>query len=161
MVAALAVVIPLLGLQTYLNHRTHTSGADSSGANKNSADSQAVVTTREVVTEDLRNGAGPKVQTGSIITIRYRMRLTNGTILDDSIASATDATFQLDRGQVIEGLEKGVLGMSEGGLRTVRIPYQRAYGVHGVGTTIPPFADLVYEVELITVRNLQSSNANP
>ncbi len=52
---------------------------------------------------------------------------------------------------VMVGWETGLLGMREGGKRTIFIPYQLAYGESGAGNLIPPKSNLIFDIEVIKV----------
>ncbi|XP_030065337.1 peptidyl-prolyl cis-trans isomerase FKBP7 [Microcaecilia unicolor] len=58
--------------------------------------------------------------------------------------------FVLGVGQVIKGLETGMMNMCPGEKRKVTIPPSLAYGIHGAGK-IPPNATLIFEIELYAV----------
>jgi FKBP-type peptidyl-prolyl cis-trans isomerase FkpA len=61
--------------------------------------------------------------------------------------------FALGAGKVIKGWDQGVVGMKEGGKRTLIIPSELAYGKRGVGGgAIPPDSDLIFDVELLKVK---------
>ncbi|MDP1707068.1 MAG: FKBP-type peptidyl-prolyl cis-trans isomerase, partial [bacterium] len=61
-------------------------------------------------------------------------------------------TFNLGAGQVIKGWDQGIVGMKEGGKRTLVIPASLAYGNQAVGGVIPANSDLVFQVELLKVQ---------
>ena len=61
-------------------------------------------------------------------------------------------TFILGAGQVIKGWDQGIVGMKEGGKRTLVIPASLAYGPQAVGDIIPANSDLVFQVELLKVQ---------
>ena len=71
------------------------------------------------------------------------------TVFDSSYKRGESATFPLNG--VIAGWTEGVQLMSEGAKYRFFIPYQLAYGERGAGAAIPPFAALVFDVELIKV----------
>ena len=93
------------------------------------------------------NGAIPKDT--SLVTVNYEGRLIDGTVFDSSYKRGESATFPLNG--VIAGWTEGVQLMSEGAKYRFFIPYQLAYGERGAGQAIPPFAALVFDVELIKV----------
>jgi FKBP-type peptidyl-prolyl cis-trans isomerase FkpA len=53
--------------------------------------------------------------------------------------------------RVITGFEQGVRGMSVGGKRRIYIPSSLGYGSSGSGSTIPPNASIVFEVEMTSL----------
>ncbi|MBP1634093.1 MAG: peptidylprolyl isomerase [Acidobacteria bacterium] len=59
--------------------------------------------------------------------------------------------FTVGAGQVIKGLDQGVVGMKVGGLRRLVVPPSMAYGMSRNGP-IPPNATLVFDVELTSVK---------
>jgi FKBP-type peptidyl-prolyl cis-trans isomerase len=102
-------------------------------------------------TEDLVVGTGPTAANGSVVTVHYVGRLTNGTIFDNSRTRGTPYTFQIGANQVIPGFEQGIIGMRVGGQRRITIPPNLAYGSQGNGP-IPPNATILFEVELLAVQ---------
>ena len=89
---------------------------------------------------------------GDTLTVHYTGRLKNaeGKIFDTSRKTgATPFSFNLGRGQVIQGWEVGMLGMCVGEIRTIVAPPAMAYGDAGFSTVIPPKATLFFEVELL------------
>ena len=72
-----------------------------------------------------------------------------GLQFDTSIGT-TPLTFTIGRGDVIQGFDRGVTGMKVGGARRVVIPSSLGYGASR-NSSIPPYATLVFEIELVEV----------
>ena len=97
----------------------------------------------------LNEGSGKKPTAADTVECPYEGRLIDGTVFDSSYKRGESATFPLNG--VIAGWTEGVQLMSEGAKYRFFIPYQLAYGERGAGQAIPPFAALVFDVELIKV----------
>jgi len=110
-----------------------------------------VIDTSDLKIETLKPGSGAVAQKGKKVTVHYVGKLENGTEFDSSEKRKTPFTFVLGAGQVIVGWDKGVEGMKVGERRRLKIPSSLGYGSQGVGKTIPPNSNLVFEVELIQV----------
>lgn len=111
---------------------------------------EGVVTTKsglqyEILTEG--NGKSPKAI--DKVRCHYEGRLTDGTVFDSSYQRGEPADFGLN--QVIAGWTEGVQLMKEGAKYRFHIPYMLGYGERGAGASIPPYATLVFDVELIKV----------
>ena len=94
------------------------------------------------------NGKSPKAT--DKVVCHYEGMLIDGTMFDSSIQRGEPATFPLNG--VIAGWTEGLQLMKEGAKYRFFIPYQLGYGERGAGTSIPPFATLVFDVELIEVK---------
>ena len=99
--------------------------------------------------EVLTEGTGKKPKATDSVKCHYEGRLTDGTVFDSSYQRGTPATFPLNG--VIAGWTEGVQLMGEGAKYRFYIPYNLAYGENGAGNMIPPFAALIFDVELIKV----------
>ena len=100
-------------------------------------------------------GTGATAAAGDSVTVNYVGALTNGTVFDASAShqeTVNGFTFNLGAGQVIKGWDQGIVGMKEGGKRTLVIPASLAYGSQAVGDVIPANSTLIFEVELLKVQ---------
>ena len=98
----------------------------------------------------LKEGNGRKPSATDQVVCHYEGTLIDGTVFDSSYQRNQPATFGLN--QVIAGWTEGVQLMQEGAKYRFFIPYNLAYGERGAGAQIPPFAALVFDVELIEVK---------
>ena len=96
-------------------------------------------------------GNGTEIVNHSKVSVHYIGRLENNDEFDNSYKRNQTFVFQVGTRQVISGWETGLLGMKEGGKRTIYIPYQLAYGETGAGDLIPPRSNLIFEIEVIKV----------
>jgi FKBP-type peptidyl-prolyl cis-trans isomerase len=106
----------------------------------------------ELKIEDIQEGTGPEVKSGDTITIHYLGTLEDGTKFDSSYDRGEPFKTQIGVGQVIEGWDKGVVGMKIGGKRKLIIPASMAYGDRDL-PGIPAGSTLIFEVELVGVNN--------
>ena len=97
----------------------------------------------------LKEGNGKKPTAKDTVMCHYEGTLIDGTIFDSSYQRGEPATFPLQ--QVIAGWTEGLQLMQEGAKYRFFIPYRLGYGAGGAGASIPPFAALVFDVELIQV----------
>lgn len=102
--------------------------------------------------EDLVVGTGAEAVRGRSVDVHYVGTLENGTKFDSSRDRGEPFTFKLGAGMVIQGWDRGVVGMRVGGKRKLVIPHELGYGDRGYPGVIPPRATLVFEVELLAVR---------
>lgn len=105
----------------------------------------------KVITE----GSGASPRKGQQVTVHYTGWLNNkgeaGTKFDSSVDRKQPFTFTIGIGHVIKGWDEGVLTMKIGEKRRLFIPSVLGYGSRGAGAVIPANADLIFDVELISV----------
>ena len=97
----------------------------------------------------LKEGNGKKPSAKDTVMCHYEGFLIDGTVFDSSVQRGEPATFPLQ--QVIAGWTEGLQLMQEGAKYRFFIPYRLGYGEGGAGNSIPPFAALIFDVELIQV----------
>ena len=97
----------------------------------------------------LQEGTGRQPKASDTVRCHYEGRLIDGTVFDSSYRRGVPADFGLR--QVISGWTEGVQLMKEGAKYRFFIPYNLAYGERGAGADIPPYAALIFDVELINV----------
>ncbi|KAJ8377257.1 hypothetical protein AAFF_G00264850 [Aldrovandia affinis] len=93
------------------------------------------------------------VKTTDFVRYHYNGTLLDGSLFDSSYRKNQTYDAYVGQGELIKGLEEGVLGMCVGEKRTVIIPPFLAYGEKGYGTEIPPQATLVFDVLLVDLFN--------
>ena len=116
---------------------------------KNAARSGVTVLPSGLQYEVLREGTGRKPKATDSVKCHYEGTLVDGTVFDSSSRRGEPAVFPLNG--VIRGWTEGLQLMQEGAVYRFFIPYNLAYGENGAGASIPPYAALVFEVELIEV----------
>ena len=97
----------------------------------------------------ITSGKGKAPAATDQVTVHYTGKLTDGTVFDSSIERNEPATFGVS--DVIPGWTEALQLMHEGDKWTLYIPHDLAYGERGAGGQIPPYAALIFEVELIKV----------
>ena len=97
-----------------------------------------------------KEGTGKQPTATSEVTVHYTGKLLDGTVFDSSINRGEPTTFPLNR--VIPGWTEGLQLMKEGAKYTFFIPSDLAYGPAGIPNVIPPHSTLIFDVELISVK---------
>lgn len=127
----------------------------------------------QVSIQDIIVGQGAVAEGDKIVTVEYTGMLITGVVFDTSREEDREPlSFHLETGlvandpqgrEVIDGFVKGVPGMQVGGLRRITVPPELAWGSRGAGCqlddpnvcTIPPNSTLIFEIELIGVREVE------
>jgi len=109
---------------------------------------------------DVKQGDGAEAVAGKAVIVHYTGWLFDpsaqnghGAKFDSSLDRKVPFGFMLGAGKVIKGWDEGVAGMKVGGVRTLVIPPQMAYGERGAGGVIPPNSTLIFDVELLEVKS--------
>ena len=103
---------------------------------------------------DLQVGCGPAAKSGDGVSVEYTGWLqSSGKKFDSSYDhSGNPFSFVLGQGQVIKGWDEGLVGMKQGGIRRLIIPAALAYGAAGQPPIIPANANLIFDVQMIQVK---------
>lgn len=129
---------------------------------KNKLEPQKTETGLQYVITD--EGAGTKANVGDTVVVNYVGALTNDKIFDTNIEETAKAEgahnpmrpyeplrFRIGHDPVIQGWTEGMQLLAKGGKATFLIPSNLGYGERGGGNEIPPYAPLVFKVELLDI----------
>lgn len=97
-------------------------------------------------------GTGKASVKGALIICHYEGFLDDGTKFDSSFDHGRPFQFVIGSGRVIKGWDLGLMGMKEGGKRTLFVPSHLAYGERQIGKFIQPHSNLTFHIELLEVR---------
>jgi FKBP-type peptidyl-prolyl cis-trans isomerase len=110
--------------------------------------------------EDLQVGSGEELKDGDLAVMHYTGWLQDpkaegelGAKFDSSVDRDEPFEVKIGAGYVIKGWDMGIPGMKVGGRRRLTIPSDLAYGRYGVDPDIPGDATLIFEVELLKIKN--------
>ena len=115
----------------------------------NAARENVVVTDSGLQYEILNQGDGQPVLKENTVKVHYHGTLIDGTVFDSSVDRNNPATFPVTG--VIPGWVEALQLMKVGDKYRLTIPYQLAYGANGAGGAIPPYATLVFDVEVLDI----------
>ncbi|KAA0157567.1 hypothetical protein FNF29_00143 [Cafeteria roenbergensis] len=112
---------------------------------------------RGLAARDSKVGGGERVAArGSSVEVQYSaLAADSGRLLECTYQSGEPLSFRVGEGMVPPGIDAGVVGMREGGIRALVLPDHLAYGRFGS----PPCASLLVEVELVRVVNEDAPSA--
>jgi len=105
----------------------------------------------KLVIDDVKIGEGKEVAEGDTVVAHYIGTTRDGVQFDSSYVRGTPFEFTVGAGKVIQGWEKGIIGMKVGGQRILVIPSDMAYGNRQVGA-IPANSPLVFAIELLEIK---------
>jgi peptidylprolyl isomerase len=106
----------------------------------------------ELIITDTQIGSGKETAKGALLLVEYEGFLEDGTKFDSSLERGKPFQFVFGTGRVIKGWDQGLIGMKEGGKRTLFVPSILAYGERQIGSFIKPHSNLIFNVELLEVR---------
>ena len=108
---------------------------------------------RKLRKDDIVRGEGRAAKVGDNVRIHYvGVTFSTGEEFGASWDTARPYSLELGSGDVIEGWDKGIVGMREGGRRQLTIPPELGYGAAGDPPDIGPNETLVVVVDLLQIR---------
>jgi len=105
---------------------------------------------------DVKKGKGKTAKIGNSVSVHYTGHFEDGTQFDNSRSRNQPLVFVIGSGRVIKGWDQGITGMRVGGHRKLIIPPHLAYGKTGISRMIPGNATLLFEVELVDVKEVEA-----
>ena len=100
------------------------------------------------------NKLAEKVNLGNKVVLHYSGFFKDGTPFDSSVERGQPFTIKIGSGQLIKVLEEGISLMHKGEKAKFYIPSNLAYGEIGHPPTIPPNADLIFDIEVIDIQQV-------
>lgn len=120
-------------------------------ASKIMSDENVVTTPSGLKYIELKEGTGATPKPGQTVVVHYTGTLEDGTKFDSSRDRRSPFKFNIGAGQVIKGWDEGISTLKVGGSRRLIIPSELGYGARGAGGVIPPYATLIFDVELLEI----------
>ena len=117
---------------------------------ENAKRDEVTVTESGLQFEVIVEGDGEKPTADSTVSVHYHGTFTNGDVFDSSVERGQPAEFPVKG--VIAGWTEALQLMTEGSKYRLTIPYNLAYGERGSQGAIPPYATLVFDVELLSIK---------
>ena len=107
----------------------------------------------DLVIEEISVGTGDEARAGQTAVVHYvGGGVSSGEEFDASWNRGEPFNFPLGAGYVIQGWDRGVVGMKIGGRRRLVIPSHLGYGEQGAGGVIAPGETLIFVVDLLELR---------
>ncbi len=102
----------------------------------------------------LKTGKGPLAKKGQIAKVVYKISLLDGTICYSSDKDGPK-DFLIGKDYVESGVHEGIQLMHEGDKMRFILPSHLAQGLTGDQTQIPPLSSVIYEIELLGLKDLE------
>lgn len=107
--------------------------------------------------QEILIGSGEVVRKGALVFYHYKGFLSEGSLFDSTALHGRPFECVVGSKKIIPGMSQGLIGMKAGGQRRITIPPELAYGERQIGSKIPPHSTLIFEIELLEVRNREDS----
>ncbi|WP_020569789.1 FKBP-type peptidyl-prolyl cis-trans isomerase [Neolewinella persica] len=142
-------------VQAFMMKKQESAGAEARQEGEdflanNAKRAEVMVTESGLQYEVLKEGEGTSPTATETVEVHYHGTLLDGTVFDSSVDRGETIEFPLNR--VIPGWTEGVQLMKPGAKYRFYIPFDLAYGPRGSAPKIPPYAALIFEVELFKVK---------
>ena len=105
---------------------------------------------RYIITQ---SGEGEVPEDGDNLMLHLKFKLADGQVIDDTRENKEPMAIPAGAEMRLKGLAEGISGMKKGEHRTVIVPHKLGFGEAGAGGKIPPFATLIFELELTDVKS--------
>lgn len=100
-----------------------------------------------------QEGQGEAIVKGAPVSLHYAGTFRrDGDKFDSSYDRGQPMDFQFQVNRMIPGFEEGIAMLKKGGKAKLIIPYYQAYGANGRPGAIPPYSDLVFDIEIVDVK---------
>lgn len=96
-----------------------------------------------------KEGTGPKPMPGQRVTVHYTGMLLNGKKFDSSVDRGMPFEFNIGKGEVIQGWDKGIPLFNVGSKGTLYLTSDLGYGQRGFPPNIPPSSTLIFDIEVL------------
>ncbi|XPF95554.1 FKBP-type peptidyl-prolyl cis-trans isomerase [Colwellia sp. RE-S-Sl-9] len=116
---------------------------------ENAKRDEVTVTESGLQYEVLATGEGEKPTAESTVRTHYHGTFISGDVFDSSVERGQPAEFPV--GGVIAGWTEALQLMTEGSKWRLYVPFNLAYGERGSQGAIPPYATLIFDVELLAI----------
>jgi FKBP-type peptidyl-prolyl cis-trans isomerase len=101
-----------------------------------------------------KEGKGPQVKSGDLVTVLFEITLLNGTVCYSSEESGEEQ-FMVDHDHVESGLHEAIKYLKVGDKAKIIIPSHLAFGLTGDSDQIPPLSPIVYDLEVLDTQPLK------
>lgn len=99
---------------------------------------------------DVKNNEN-QIELNDVVMVNYTARVAAGEVYDSNKELGEPVPLKTNIGMMIPGWETGMLEMHEGDKGRIMIPAAQAYGEDGYMTIVPPKADIIVDIEIVSI----------